>query len=292
MNRIRAFINGEHFTFQNGKIFSGGEIHVNVKDFPEKIYDGFVEARIQSSDDLMQLMMFLDAVTRKSGKSLPVLIPYMPYARQDRVCAAGDAFSIRVIAKMLSTYVERLYVYDLHSEAAKNEIRKYIKDVIVKTQVDIFKKSFELCEIMNDRNTLLVSPDKGAIEKTKALADAFNIDHDRIVFGEKHRDPTNGQLSGFSYQSIHELKDRELLIVDDICDGGGTFIGLANELKKENPRTIDLYVTHGIFSNGIEKLAEIFSDIYMTDSFIPKTVDNNPVFHPIMNHKQVHVIHL
>jgi ribose-phosphate pyrophosphokinase len=93
-----------------------------------------------------------------------------------------------------------------------------------------------------------------------------------VVECSKSRDVKTGKLTGFKVYA-EDLEGKDCLIVDDICDGGGTFIGLAGELKKKNAGNLYLAVTHGIFSKGFEELEKCFDKIFTTDSF--KEINHN-----------------
>lgn len=114
---------------------------------------------------------------------------------------------------------------------------------------------------------VLVVPDQGAIKRVEAVAAKFGYD---VVYARKHRDPKTGKLSRFSCEPVPWGKDA--IIVDDICDGGGTFLGLAPEIRNE-PTTqgfkpkLHLWVTHGIFSKGPWVFEGVFSTVATTDSF-------------------------
>ena len=110
----------------------------------------------------------------------------------------------------------------------------------------------------------LVSPDKGAFSKVKALA--TTLGGIPFIKADKVRDPETGDLSGFSYEG--SVQGLDLLIVDDICDGGGTFVGLAKILKEGGAKSISLYVSHGIFSKGLKVLDGAIDAVYTTDSLI------------------------
>jgi ribose-phosphate pyrophosphokinase len=99
-----------------------------------------------------------------------------------------------------------------------------------------------------------------------------------VVYCNKKRDPETGKLDGFSiydYDPNPNSNGTELLIVDDICDGGGTFVGLAKKLREAGAKKVHLFVTHGIFSKGVP--LEGIDTIYTTDSFQPDTYGFNKV---------------
>ena len=117
---------------------------------------------------------------------------------------------------------------------------------------------------INDPNIVLVAPDAGAAKKIFHLASELNISE--IITCEKKRNVNNGELSDFKIHA-DDIKNKNCLIIDDICDGGRTFVGIAKALKNKNAGKIYLAVSHGIFSNGFEKLKRVLDDIYSTDSF-------------------------
>jgi ribose-phosphate pyrophosphokinase len=111
----------------------------------------------------------------------------------------------------------------------------------------------------------VVSPDAGSEKRAGRVAKRFGLP---VIYGYKVRDVTTGALSGFGVQEIPaDLKDKPLLVVDDICDGGGTFLGLGEKLKEQGARA-DLYVTHGLFTKGTGVLSKVYDNIYTTDTVI------------------------
>ena len=213
-----------------------------------------VVARLQSSDDILELLLVKDALYRQYGTRINLTIPYFPYSRQDRVCSTGEALSVEVMLNLIQI---KCTTYDIHNpDILRADM--YVNNI---TLLDIAKRF----NVLKDSNTILVAPDVGATEKVKELAEYYNLDW---IQGKKTRDPSTGKLTGFSCcQQGIDCSNKHLLIVDDICDGGGTFLGLAKILKSYNPKTLSLYVTHGIFSKGLDDLSQCFDKIYTTDTF-------------------------
>jgi ribose-phosphate pyrophosphokinase len=112
-------------------------------------------------------------------------------------------------------------------------------------------------------DALLISPDGGALKKIYKVSEALN--GMEVVECSKSRDVKTGRLSGFKVYA-DDLQGRSCILVDDICDGGGTFIGLAKELKAKNAGALYLAVSHGVFSKGTDLLTEVFDHIFTTDS--------------------------
>jgi len=126
--------------------------------------------------------------------------------------------------------------------------------------------------LANETDYLLIAPDGGALKKVYKLAQY--LDGQAVVECSKMRNVKTGQLSGFKVFA-NDLAGKTCVIVDDICDGGGTFLGLAKALKAKNAGKLILVVTHGIFSKGLEELASVFSKIYCTNSF--QTTDKEKI---------------
>jgi ribose-phosphate pyrophosphokinase len=122
--------------------------------------------------------------------------------------------------------------------------------------------------IHDDPSITLVSPDDGASKKTEALQHYMMMRKSwrlRIIQCKKKRDPVSGKLTDFIISDGNPMK-RHCVIVDDICDGGGTFLGLDKVLKEAGASKTSLLVTHGLFTQGTEKLTKVFDNVICTDS--------------------------
>ena len=121
------------------------------------------------------------------------------------------------------------------------------------------------------RGNILVSPDAGSLKKVSKVAREFNC---KMVRADKTRSVIDGSITGTVVYS-ESVGDKDFLIIDDICDGGRTFIELAKELRKLTTGKIKLYVTHGIFSKGLDVLTEHIDEIYCACPF-PEVDVRNP----------------
>jgi ribose-phosphate pyrophosphokinase len=209
----------------------------------------------QSDSDLIDLLLVTDALKRCpwiNYTSLVLLIGYMPYGRQDRVSNPGEAHSLKVVASLINSCgFDKVFVVDPHSdvtEAVLDNFQSFEMADIVFTESNGI---FEECDIY-------ASPDAGAYKKVTKCA---QIHGKPVVRCDKTRDTMTGALSGFEVYA-EDLSGKHVMILDDICDGGGTFIGLANELRKKGAETISLYVTHGKFTKGVALLKESIDNIY------------------------------
>jgi ribose-phosphate pyrophosphokinase len=237
--------------------FSAGECHVKI--FPQDIKENIeILANLYSSDDVMSLLLLVDAIRRISlHADINLTIPYFPYARQDRVCNVGEALSVKVMADIINSLnCTSVTICDPHSDvtpALLNHCR-------IITLAEIVANSFLAQKVMDD-NIILVSPDAGAEKKVYATAKKISshkmID---VLCARKTRDTLTGNIT--STEIYGEVENKNLMILDDICDGGQTFIELAKLLKQRGAKDIYLYVTHGIFSKGLVTLQEYFKHIY------------------------------
>lgn len=247
--------------------FSGGERHAQVNELNTPPNRLTLRARLHSSDDLLDLLLTENALTEAYGPvPLDIEIPYLPYARQDRVCAPGQAFSLAVLVKMLgpASPTRRLAVWDCHSAVGIN--------LTGATNVDasnIVLSHAGVRELIQQPNTVLVCPDKGARSRCQQMASALG--DVPLVYCEKVREPTTGRIAGVSV-SVDDLSGKTAVITDDICDGGMTFIKIAEQLRANHVERVILFVTHGIFSKGLDVFDGLIDHIYTTNSF-PQSID-------------------
>lgn len=251
-------------------VFKGGE--VNVKLSAEQINEVesseelTVIGHLTDSNQVMAFFLTIDAIRRVDPEiRICASIPYMPYARQDRVCNPGEALSVALFAKLLNAMdLKNVYITDPHSDVTAAVINN---SVIVSQDEVIARMRTEGLTINLD--TWLVAPDAGALKKTHTLVVSKYLKGAvaGYITASKHRDiVTNEITETFVYG---EVAGKDLIVVDDICDGGRTFIELGKVLREKGCRSLQLVVTHGIFSYGVEKLLEYFDSIYTTDSFHP-----------------------
>jgi ribose-phosphate pyrophosphokinase len=260
--------------------FSGGERHVQLGDFKGQ-GPYILRANLLTPTDVFDMLLLANALTEKfENPNLHIEIPYLPYARQDRVCAQGQAFSLKVFANILNHIenVDELTVWDCHS--AVGLALTGAKNIAPK---DIIKTSPTLTKEIVDLNSVIICPDAGAVERTQSIANAFEKDMQivPIVYCEKVRDPATGNITHTEVKTDN-LAGMTAIITDDICDGGYTFIKLAEQLKAKGAARVILYVTHGIFSKGLDVFDGLIDHIYTTQSF-PQSQDKRLSvinFHP------------
>lgn len=240
--------------------FSGGELHVNLdlSNFPKDLDEATaisITAAKYEPHFIVELALIKNALSKEFNTQLlleHLTMPYIPYARQDRVCSDGDAFSLEVFAKQLNALqFDSVLVADPHSDVAP----ALINNCSVLSVLDLF-----IVNNITQYYSHLVAPDAGAYKKVQKIGEYFEKE---VIPCLKTRDVSTGRLSNTIVvtDGLREPIQR-MLVVDDICDGGMTFILLGKKLKELYPNVpVDLYVTHGIFSKGTDELYKYFDKI-------------------------------
>lgn len=240
----------ENFTF------SGGEPHIKINPDFDNTQKVTITHRLNSFNDLGLLCITVDALRRMDVKNVDLFIPYFPAARQDRVMIKGEPLSVKVYADIINgMQFDKVFVFDAHSE---------VTPALVNNCEVISNHTFIEAVVKAIGNEVkLISPDGGALKKIYKVSEFLG--GVEVVECSKSRDVKTGRLSGFKVYN-NDLQGMACLIVDDICDGGGTFVGLAEELKNKNAGKLFLAVSHGIFNKGFAVL-DCFEKIFTTNSF-------------------------
>lgn len=249
--------------------FSGGEVNVVIDpDYVINKDTMILVPQLVNPQGFFELIMTADAIRRiEPNIELVCIIGYFPYGRQDRVCNTGEALGAKVYAEMINAInFDAVVVADPHSDV----IGACLNNCTVMEQHAVIKTQIELMDWITTTKPLIVSPDAGANKKTLKLCKELGIDS--FIRADKTRDTRTGAITDtIVYENYEgELEDKHVLIVDDICDGGYTFIQLAKALKAKGVVTVSLFVTHGIFSKGVQVLLDNGIDhVYTTDSIDP-----------------------
>lgn len=240
--------------------FPGGESHVTVGKLDEDITFIEIEAHLPNGDAIMELFMATDAVRRMYPDTPLILkMPYVPYARQDRVANPGEAHGIKVFASLINAQnYTRVVIQDPHSDVTTALLDR----VVVEDPLPNLRRALNIIEGRTALKPILVSPDAGARKRTLKFAQQLGLD---IVFADKVRDTKTGQITGTKIEGDTPTH-APLLVIDDICDGGRTFTELAKVLPHNQQRY--LYVTHGIFSKGLDPLLEHYDAVMTPNSWI------------------------
>lgn len=257
-------------------VFPGGEVHfrINKKSLE---YDIDILCMLNSSEDIMRLVLAVDAIRRLSSEckryiKINAFIPYIPYARQDRVCNTGEAHSLKVFCNILNSLkFDKVTCYDPHSdvcEALIDNLEVIKPNNLVKWALyEIFKSESQNIEPNQHIHLSILSPDAGQskkIYKLDSLVDFICRNSGSIYECSKIRDLKTTKILETKVPLIKDYGP--IVIIDDICDGGRTFIETAKEVRKQTEVPLYLIVSHGIFSNGEDELKKLFTKIYTTNS--------------------------
>ena len=237
--------------------FPDGEVQISLGDFSHK--DQIcVKCRITNAEELFIITQVLDILDRHDVY-YDVDIFYLMGMRMDRVMDFNRPFTLKVVSTLLSrSKAHEIRILEPHSKRIfdlSNIFTEHIDDIL-----EGFKTELLSCR-------QLVLPDAGAQKRYPNVSKA--------IFCSKVRDEQTGKLTGFEVKNPKDIQSKDLLILDDLCDGGGTFCGIAAELKKYKPDAdINIFVTHMVNRKGIENLAKTFNKVYFTNSY--RTWDNLP----------------
>lgn len=238
-------------------VYPGGEVYIKSELPPPPPPDQTMHiiTVLENSNDIMALL-FIRNFYEKAKAILH--LQYTPYARQDRVIqgkTGNQVLTAKIFANLVNSMdFESVLIYDPHSNVMPALIDR-------STVVDQKQLCVETTNLQ--KYDLLIAPDLGAYKKTEELA-ASLTPRIPFVYATKSRNPENGYLEVTGFSDLQALEGKYALVVDDICDGGGTFINLIQYLTDMvQDFKLDLYVTHGIFSKTKQPLYDAgYQNIY------------------------------
>ncbi|MBD8163736.1 ribose-phosphate diphosphokinase [Erwinia persicina] len=249
MMKLQLTLDGQDVSLESGR-FPDGAVwgRVSAPLDPRAEILTLRASAMQTLDDLMLVAQVLDAVRQRCLLRQTTLeLPWLPYARQDRTMRDGDSFALKVFAGFLNQLrFDRVVVLDPHSDVAAGVVDRLV--AIPQHRCLVHSRSLRSAL---EQGMMLIAPDAGALKKIHSLAQQVSAEEYGIL--GKHRDIASGALSGFELLK-GDVTGRDVLIADDLCDAGGTFIGSATVLRAAGARSVSLYVTHGLFSKGVDHL--------------------------------------
>ena len=259
----------------NIKKFADGEIYIEIN---ENIRGNSVFV-VQSTsnpanDNLMELLLVIDALRRSSAKNITAVIPYYGYARQDRKVAPRTSISAKVVANLLTNAgASRILTVDLHAGQIQGFFDMPVDNLFTTPLfAKYIKKKFK------SRNLICVSPDVGGVQRTRGLATKLKAD---LAIIDKRR-PKPGQSQVMNI--IGNVKNKTCIIVDDIIDSGGTIVNAVEALKKAGAVEVYVFITHAVLSGeAIVKIKKSkIKKLIITD-----TIDNSQ---KIKNNSKIEVL--
>ena len=243
--------------------FSDGEIYIEIN---ENIRGNsiFIIQSVSSpaNDNLMELLLCIDALKRSSAKNITAVIPYFGYARQDRKVVPRTSISAKLVSNLITNSgADRVVTLDLHSGQIQGFFDIPVDNLFA---TPIFARHIK--RKIKTKNMICVAPDVGGTARARALGKMLNIG---LAIVDKRR-PAPGKSVVMNV--IGNVRDKTCIIVDDIIDSGGTIVNAAKILKQRGARDVHVYVSHGVLSgDAVEKIRKSqIKNLVITD-----TIDNS-----------------
>ncbi|MDC0063765.1 ribose-phosphate diphosphokinase [Candidatus Nitrosopelagicus sp.] len=225
------------------KTFPDGESKITINQIPKKNIVIVVQSTNPPVDsNLLELLSIVSKVQKFSSKVYAV-IPYMGYARQDREFLGGEIITIGVVGKLLKAAgVKKILTVDIHSKLALKELKIPSENV---SAMEVLVKHFKK---MKMKDPLVVSPDLGGKERAEKFSNLLKTD---FIALKKHRDRKTGKVNILSGKV--DVKNRDLILVDDIVSTGGSIVKATQFLKKQKCRRVFVACTHALLINEATK---------------------------------------
>jgi len=226
------------------KKFADSEIYIEIN---ENIRGNsiFIIQSISSpaNDNLMELLLCIDALKRSSAKNITAVIPYFGYARQDRKVVPRTSISAKLVSNLITKAgADRVVTVDLHAGQIQGFFDIPVDNLFA---TPIFARHIK--KRIKNKNLICVAPDVGGVERTRALARKLDVGLSII---DKRR-PTPGKSQVMNV--VGNVSGKTCIIVDDIIDSGGTIVNAANALIKRGAKEVHVYITHGVLSGEAVK---------------------------------------
>ncbi len=243
--------------------FSDGEIYVEIN---ENIRGNsiFVIQSVSSpaNDNLMELLLCIDALKRSSAKNITAVIPYFGYARQDRKVVPRTSISAKLVSNLITKAgADRVVTIDLHAGQIQGFFDIPVDNLFA---TPIFARHVR--KKIKSKNLICVAPDVGGTERARALGKFL---HAGLAIIDKRR-PAPGKSEVMNV--IGNVKGKTCIIVDDIIDSGGTIVNAANALMERSAKEVHVYVTHGVLSG---KAVQNIKQSKIKRLVITDTIDNS-----------------
>jgi ribose-phosphate pyrophosphokinase len=248
--------------------FADGEIFVEIED-NVRGEDVFViqSTSFPANDNLMELLIIMDALRRSSARRITAVIPYFGYARQDRRSSGRTPISAKLVANLIThSGADRVLTLDLHA----SQIQGFF-DIPTDNLYGAPVMERDIKARYALHNTMVVSPDVGGVARARALAK--RIDAPLAIVDKRRERPGESEVMNV----IGDVSGRSCILVDDIADSGKTLVNAAEALKARGARDVTAYLTHGVLSSGaVARItASELKELVITDSIEPtKEVKN------------------
>ena len=239
--------------------FSDGEIYIEIN---ENIRGNsiFIIQSVSSpaNDNLMELLLCIDALKRSSAKNITAVIPYFGYARQDRKVVPRTSISAKLVSNLITNAgADRVVTVDLHAGQIQGFFDIPVDNLFA---TPIFAKHIK--KRIKSKNIICVAPDVGGVERARALGKKLDVG---LAIVDKRR-PSPGKSQVMNV--IGNVKNKICILTDDIIDSGGTIVNAADALMKRGAKEVHVYATHGVFSgDAVKKIKNSkIKNLVITDS--------------------------
>lgn len=265
---VGCFANGE-IRVQLGRSVRAQDV-VYIQSFGRILRD----SSISINDLLIETLLTCDAIHRAGAKSITVILPLMPYTRQDRKHRAGVPISARVVCDMLeSTNINRLITFDLHADQIQGFLSEAVFDHLSLLPYICHRAMNDLMTYTPDGNLnehmCMCATDAGAVYRTRMTGELLSIFQLSII--SKLRDKYNSVSEG---QLVGDVKDKMCILVDDMIDTGGSLAKASSLLMDNGAKGIIVLATHGILSNNALDKLTFMDHVFLTDTVSHCTADN------------------
>ena len=245
--------------------FADNEIWVEIKENIRGEDVFLVQSTCNpANDNLMELLILVDACKRASAGRITAVIPYYGYARQDRKPAGRSPITAKLVANMIEAAgVDRVLTMDLHAGQIQGFFDIPVDNLYAQP---LFVKDLLTNPMVENGRAIIISPDAGGVPRARAIAKQLNLD---IAIIDKRRDRAN---ESEAMNVIGDVLGKQCIIVDDIIDTGGTLVKAAKALENEGAEDVQAYITHGVLSNDGAKRMEhsAMSRLVITDTIPTK----------------------
>lgn len=246
-------------------VFADGEIRVRIQSNLRRRMVFIIQSTATPvNDHIMELLFMIDAAKRASSSEVIAVLPYFGYARQDRKEMSRVPISSSVVATaIINAGADRILTLDIHSEQQEGFIAKPWDNIYGSYSILPILKSKKLS------NLVVAAPDKGGMLRATGYARLLGAESIALVY--KKRDIMLNNVSK-TMAMIGNVKDKNVLIVDDMIDSGGTIVNAAELIHKKGAKSIRVVATHGIFSgDALEKISKSpIEEMIVTDSIVQK----------------------
>ena len=240
--------------------FSDGELWVKYEENVRGVDLYIVQSIFAPSDNLMELLLLIDAAMRASARRITAVIPYMGYARQDRKDQPRVAITAKLVANLLTQAgANRVITMDMHTPQLQGFFDIPVDHLYASTV------SVDSVKALDLRDLTVASPDVGGVKNARTYAKMLGDDIDLVVVDKRRPKHNVAEVMNI----IGDVKDRNIVIVDDLIDTGSTFVKCAEAIKNAGAKDVVGVCTHPVFSGeAVQKItaSEAISKLFVTDT--------------------------